>query len=167
MRLRAPKARPSVRCSVTNELVRAMTYRMYGAFIELLGAAALMLATNAASARSGAAHHGGFASAHSISHPSIARFRHHRRNNGEIVWPGVGDSFYGPNGEPTVDLTQPIPGDIRNTQAYDIPWDWAHRYPPMVTPSDRPYVPSCPTQTVTVHGEHDSTEHTVSIRRCY
>jgi hypothetical protein len=144
-----------------------MTYKMYGAFIALLGAAALMLATSAASARSGAAHHGGFASARSISHLPIGRFRHHRRNNGEVVWPAIGDSFYGPNGEPTVDLTQPIPGDIRNTQAFDIPWDWAHRYPPVVTPSDRPYVPSCPTQTVTIPGGHDGTEHTVSITRCY
>jgi hypothetical protein len=54
-----------------------------------------------------------------------------------------------------------------NTQAYDIPWDWAHRYPPVVAPSRRPYVPSCPTQTVTVPGGHDSTEHTVNITRCY
>jgi hypothetical protein len=144
-----------------------MTNRMYGAFIASLSAVMLLLASNETFARSGAAHSGRFASTHSHSRPTHS-FRHHRRNNGEILWPGVGDDFgYGPSsGEPPVDFTQPIPGDIRNTQASDIPWDWAHRYPPVVTPSDRPYVQTCPTQTVTVPG-HDSTEHTVSIMRCY
>jgi len=63
-------------------------------------------------------------------------------------------------------VTQPLPGDIRNTNAYDIPWDWAHRYPPAVAPSDRPYVPSCPAETVKVPG-HDGNEQTVNITRCY
>jgi hypothetical protein len=155
--------------SVTNELVRAMTYRMYVAFIAFLSAITLMLAANETFAKSGATHRGAFASARSISPPSVARpFRHHRGHHAGAVWPAVGDFFYGPsNGEPLVDVTPPIPGDIRNTQAYDIPWDWAHRYPPVVAPSRRPYVPSCPTQTVTVPGGHDSTEHTVNITRCY
>jgi len=142
---------------------------MYGAFIASLSVVALMLAASETFARSGAAHRGTFASAHAISHPTVARsFRHHRRNNGGILWPADGGYYYGPSsGEPMVDLTQPIPGDIRDTQAYDIPWDWAHRYPPIVTPSERPYVSSCPTQTVTVPGAHDDKEHTVSITRCY
>jgi len=141
-----------------------MAYRMHGAFVASLSVVALLLAANETSARSGTAHRG-FTSRHSISHPSAAQFhRHHRRNNFGTVWPG---DEYGPSyGEPTVDVTQPLPGDIRNTNAYDIPWDWAHRYPPAVAPSDRPYVPSCPAETVKVPG-HDGKEQTVNITRCY
>ena len=143
-----------------------MTYRKYGTLIGSLSAAALMLAASETSARSGAAHNGGFRSAHSISRAAAAHsFRHHRRNNAQAFWPGVGDSFYGPsNGEPLVDLAQPGAGDIHS--AYDIPWDWAHRYPPAVIPSDRPYVPSCPSETVTVPGRNGEAQ-TVSVMRCY
>ena len=154
-------------CSVTNELVRVMAYRMYRAVIASLGVVALMLAANETFARSGAAHGGGFASTHSTSHPSWARsLRHHRRNNVGTHWPALGGFFYGPsNGEPLVDATQPS-GDVHYTYTYDVPWDWAHRYPPNVIPSDRPYVPSCPAETVTVPG-HGGQEQTVSIMRCY
>ena len=143
-----------------------MTYRMYGAFIASLSAVALMLAANPAFARSGAAVRGGFT--HSISHASAAHlFRHHRRNNIGAFWPGVEDYPYGPsNGEPMVDGAPPASGDIHYTQTYDVPWDWAHRFPPAVTPSDRPYVSSCPAETVTVLG-HDGREQTVNIMRCY
>ena len=169
MRLRVPEARPSVLAKLlsTQRLVRAMTYRMYGAFIASLSAVALLLAANETFARSGAAARGGF-STHSISHRSVVQsLRHHRRNNAGALWPAVGDFYYGPsNGEPMVDFTQPVPGDIRDTQAYDVPWDWAHRFPPIVAPSERPYVPSCPTETVTVPG-HNGTEQTVSVMRCF
>jgi hypothetical protein len=139
---------------------------MYGAFIASLSIVALMLAANETFARSGAAQRGGFTSTHSISRPSVAHsLRHHRRNNVGTLWPAVGDYFYGPsNGEPMVDVTQPTSGDI--PYAYDVPWDWAHRYPPAVIPSDRPYVPSCPAETVTVPGVGGK-EQTVSIMRCY
>jgi hypothetical protein len=164
MHLRAPGARPSSLecCQVTNEWVRAMTYRIYGALIASLGVLALTLGTSETSAR------GGFTSAHSVSHRSIAgSFRHHRRNNQGTFWPGAGDGFYGPsNGEPVAGVTQPTSGDIRYTQTYDVPWDWAHRFPPNVAPSDRPYVPSCTAQTATVPG-YDGKEQTVSITRCY
>src|SRR5271169_3079534 len=148
-----------------------MAYRKYGALVASLGAVALMLAANETFARSGAAHGGGVASRHSIAHARLAHaFRHHRRNNNNnigTVWPAFGDYSNGPStGEPMGELGQPIPGDIRNSQAYDIPWDWAHRYPPIVTPSERPYVPSCPSETVTVPG-HDGKDQTVSIMRCY
>jgi len=140
-----------------------MTYRIDGAMIASLSAVALLL--GASDTFAGSAPRGVLASTHSISHSPARSFRHHRRNHGAIVWPG---DFFGPsNGEPLVDLTQPIPGDIRNTQASDIPWDWAHRYPPIVTPSERPYVPSCAAQTVTVPGGSSSGEHTVNITRCY
>jgi len=167
MYLRARKARLSVCCcSVTNELVRAMTYRMYGAFIASLSVVALMLAANETFARSGAAVRGGAASTHSISRPSIAHsLRHHRRNNAAIFWPAVGDYYGSSYGEPMVDIPQPGSGDIQYTST-DVPWDWAHRYPPAVAPSDRPYVPSCPAETVTVPG-HGGQEQTVSIMRCY
>ena len=82
----------------------------------------------------------------------------------EGFWPGD-SSFYGPsNGEPILDGTQGASRDIHYT--YDVPWDWAHRYPPAVAPSDRPYVPGCGSETVTVPG-HDGEERTVNVVRCY
>jgi len=145
-----------------------MTYRMYGAFIASLSAVAFMLSANQTFARSGAAHGGGFTPTHSTFHPHVAQsFRHHRRNDGGTFWPADGAYDYGPsNGEPTVEGTPPASGDIHTTYTYDVPWDWAHRYPPAVTPSDRPYVPSCPTEAVTVPGR-DGTEKTVNVTRCY
>jgi len=170
MHLRAPEARPSVRWRPAQQptnWVRNMAYRKSGAMIASLSAVALMLAASETSARSGSAHRAGVASRHSTAHQSFAHaLRHHRRNDQGTVWPAYGDYSFGPTGEPTADFTQPLPGDIRNTQAYDIPWDWAHRYPPMVTPSARPYVPSCPSETVKVPG-HNGEEQTVSIMRCY
>src|SRR5260370_18835470 len=145
-----------------------MTYRMYGALIASLSLVALVLPANETFAASGAARRGGFTSTHSISHRPVAQsLRHHRRNNVGAFWPAGGDFFYGPsNGEPLVDGTQPISGDTHSTYTYDVPWDWAHRYPPLVTPSDRPYVPICPAETVTVLG-HDGQEQTVNIMRCF
>ena len=145
-----------------------MTYRVHRVLFASLSAVALMLAANETFARSGTVPGGGFTSTHSISRPSVARsLRHHRRNNVGTFWPAVGDSYYGPsNGEPAVDVSQPISGDIHQTYSYDVPWDWAHRYPPAVTPSERPYVPSCPGETVTVSG-HGGKEQTVNIMRCY
>ena len=174
MRLRARKARPSVRrgaaggCLLTKRLVRAMAYRMYGTVIASLGAVALMLAANETFAGSGAAPHGRVTATHSFSHPPGAQsFRHHRRNNVGVFWPAVGDFSYGPsNGEPMVDVAPPTSGDVHYTYTYDVPWDWAHRYPPMVTPSDRPYVSSCPEETVTFPGR-DGKERTVNVMRCY
>jgi hypothetical protein len=143
-----------------------MTYRMNAAFIASLSVVALTLAANETFAKSGAALRS--ASTPSISRPSIAHsLRHHRRNNVGAFWPGGGDFGYGPSyGEPTANVAQPASGDIHYTQTYDIPWDWAHRFPPAVTPSDRPYVSSCPAETVTVPGRY-GTEQTVNITRCY
>jgi hypothetical protein len=152
-----------------------MAYRKYGALIASLGVAALVFAADEAFARSGAAPHGVVAAKHPIAHSQFSRFnrfnRFNRRNNfGNnfgAVWPAYDDSFYGPStGQPPVDITQPIPSDIRNSQAYDIPWDWAHRYPPLVTPGDKPYVSTCPSETVKVPG-HNGNEQTVNIMRCY
>ena len=63
------------------------------------------------------------------------------------------------------DINQSITGDIRYTYTQDVPWDWPHRFPPMVAPSDRPYVQSCAAETVTVPGRNG--ERTVNIMRCY
>ena len=84
-----------------------------------------------------------------------------------IFWPAIGGFDYGPTGgEPVAGVTQPISSDVHYTYTYDVPWDWAHRYPPAVAPSERPYVSSCPAETVTVLGR-DGAQKTVNIMRCY
>jgi hypothetical protein len=65
-----------------------------------------------------------------------------------------------------VDATQPVSGDVQYSNTYAFPWDWAHRFPPAVILSERPYVPSCPTEAVTVSGR-DGKEQTVNITRCF
>ena len=65
-----------------------------------------------------------------------------------------------------VDAAPPMSGDVHYTNTYDVPWDWAHRLPPMVAPSERPYLPSCPTETVTVTGRGGQ-EQTVNVMRCF
>jgi hypothetical protein len=141
---------------------------MYGTLVASLSAVALMLAANETFAGSGAAPRGGFTTAHSSSHPSLGpSFRHHRRNNVGALWPTFGGFDYGPsNGEPLFEGAPPTSGDVHYTYTYDVPWDWAHRFPPAVTPSERPYVPSCPAEAVTVPGRGGG-EQTVSIMRCY
>ncbi|MGH9695820.1 MAG: hypothetical protein ACRD5Z_16830, partial [Bryobacteraceae bacterium] len=75
--------------------------------------------------------------------------------------------FYAPpTNESMIDATRPMSGDMHYTYTYDVPWDWAHRFPPNVIPSERPYVPSCPAENVTVAGR-DGKEQTVSVMRCY
>jgi hypothetical protein len=140
---------------------------MYGALIASVGAAALLLAANEAFARSGGAPRAGIAP-QSASRPFIGHsFRHHRRNNNVgIFWP-ADTGYNGQNGEPVADAVPPAPSnEVRYTYTYDVPWDWAHRFPPNVAPSDRPYVSSCPAESVTVPGR-GGTEHTVNVIRCY
>ena len=146
-----------------------MVYKKYRALIVSLGAsAALVFAADQAFARSGGVSHGGIAGRHPIARHNNFLHRNFRNNNNFnngfwAAWPD--DYSYGPPlGEPP--LAQPLPSDIRNSQAFDIPWDWAHRYPPIVTPGDKPYVITCPAETVNVPG-HDGKEQTVNITRCY
>lgn len=143
-----------------------MKYRVSGALVASLSVAAIMLAPNPAFARSGAAQGGRVASTHPAFHPPGVRpFRHHR--GGAIVWPGYDAFDYGtPGGEPLVDATQPPSGDVHYTYKQDVPWDWAHRYPPAVEPSNRPYVSSCPQETTTFTGR-DGKDQTVNVMRCY
>ena len=176
MHWRARKPRLSVSWATAQmyELVCAMAYKMYAVFIASLGVA-LTLASSGPFGRSGAANAGRPASTHSTSHRSVARsLRHHHGLNTGAFWPAAGGFFYNPpNGEPTVDFPQPQSGDVHYMCTYDIPWDWAHRCPPIVGSSEppsaqvvRPYVPACPAQTVTVP-TGDGKEQTVNIVRCY
>jgi hypothetical protein len=143
-----------------------MTYRMHGALVASLSLVALSFAGNETFARSGAAP--GAAHARGPVPPSVAAsLRHHRGNRARAFWPGGGGFFYDPSmGQAPVDFAQPAPRDMHYTYTYDVPWDWAHRYPPAVIPSARAYVPECPEQTVTVAGKGGK-QQTVNIIRCY
>jgi hypothetical protein len=131
------------------------------------GALTLVLAANEAVARTGggAGGRGGVATARPIARPIVPHaFRHHRG-----FFPGAGGFYYAPDGTPVTDVAQPPSStsqDIRYTYTYDVPWDWAHRYPPNDVPSDRPYVSSCTPENVRVPGRNGG-EQTVTVTRCY
>jgi hypothetical protein len=96
--------------------------------------------------------------------------RHHRRNIGTF-FPAVGGFFGTPfNAQPNIDVRQTITDGIY-TCTYDIPWDWPHRCPPIVTPPELPAAPivrapSCLPQPMTV-GMSDGKDQTITIVRCY
>jgi hypothetical protein len=138
---------------------RRMACRTYGALIASFGVAALLLASSTETdARSGTAPRGTFTS----HHPA---FRHHTRVPG-IVLPGTSGYYDDAAGAPlAAEIPAPASNDVRYTYTQDVPWDWAHRYPPAVVPSDRPYVSSCPTESVTVPGRGG--DRTINITRCY
>ena len=135
---------------------------MYGILIASVGAIALTVAASETFAAS--------RGAHMTSHRGAAHaFRHHHRSQqGAFIWDGGGyyDGYnYGPTGEAVLDGA-PLTGEVRNSNASAIPWDWAHRYPPAVMPSDRPYVSSCGAETVTVPDGRGGTGQ-VNVIRCY
>jgi hypothetical protein len=140
---------------------------MVGKFVTLAACAvamAIILAASEASARSAAAGRGGVVSSRPMFRPIAPHaFRNHRG-----FFPGVGGDYYGPDGTPTNEVTLPAhtSSDIRYTYTYDVPWDWAHRFPPNVVPSDRPYVPDCTAEAVTVPGRAGG-QQTVNVTRCY
>jgi hypothetical protein len=140
---------------------------MYFALIAGLGVAASTLQTTDAFARSGSAS-GAFASMRPIGRPGVAHsFRHHGRGFvGGTFWPGDVDTGSPAYGEPVTAAPLGNPNDVHYTYTYDVPWDWAHRYPPQVVPSDRPYVSSCPVESVKVAGSKGG-EQTVNVMRCY
>ena len=148
-----------------------MAYRMYLTLIASVSAAALMLASSETSARSGVAV-GGFSAARPIANASAAPwFRHRARHNSGNYWLGAGGYYDGPsNGgrfaDFMPDVTQSSSREIRYTYTEDVPWDWAHRFPPMVAPSDRPYVSSCSTEPVKVP-DGNGDERIINITRCY
>ncbi|OKO92178.1 hypothetical protein AC629_00860 [Bradyrhizobium sp. NAS80.1] len=148
-----------------------MMSRSHGALLASLSATALLLVASDSFARPGGAAAHGLTAAPSraVARPPIApgaRFR--GRNNPWVYWPGGGAFFYDGTtySQPFIDAGQPFSNDERYAYSYDVPWDWTHRFPPNVVPSDRPYVPSCPTEQVTVPGRGGG-EHTVNIMRCY
>jgi hypothetical protein len=154
-----------------------MMNRVYVAFITFLSVA-ITLASNQAFGGSGAAPGGSSASTNSIFRPSVTRLPHHHNGrNIRALFPATGGFFWEPsngfwrpsNGEPNVEVTQKITGDIY-TCSYYLPWDWVHRCPPIASPPEPPpppvvYAPACPTQTVTVPGA-DGKDQTVTMVRC-
>ena len=119
-------------------------------------------------ARSGAPAVAGAAGARPGVQTPMARapFRHHNGRAFGGFWPTVGGYGYydgSPYGAPAIDVTQP--SNVHYTYTYDVPWDWAHRFPPNVVPSDRPYAQSCTTEPVTVPGRGG--DHVVNVTRCY
>lgn len=143
-----------------------MTLKKIGV-VASLGVAALALSAGEAFARGGK----GGASAAPFVRPGVPigqrPFLHHRRGFGGGFWPGGVYYDGAPYGEPLMSSSLPLSTDVNYTYTYkqDVPWDWAHRYPPNVTPSDRPYVPACSNEPVTVPGR--SGEQTVNVIRCY
>ena len=147
------------------KLVRIMTYRKLAA-LAAIGAIALAFTTNETVARTGGVAAGpraGIAPVRPIPH-GLHDFRHRgSRFGGGFYWPGYGDTYgaTAATGEP---ITAPLagPNEVHYTYTQDVPWDWAHRFPPNVTPSDRPYVPGCGAEAVDVGGGK-----TVNVIRCY
>jgi len=139
-----------------------MANKLYGAVVASLSAVTLMLASSETFAASSGS---GFRGPTQAAHRPLARRFGHPRHKSTFLWPG--GIFYEPSAsEPSADVTSPPSNDVRYTYIYDVPWDWAHRFPPDVVPSDRPYVKSCPSEAVTVPGS-DGGEQTVNIMRCY
>jgi hypothetical protein len=150
-----------------------MTLKIVG-IVASLSAAALTLSAGETSARTA----GGGRAAVPFVRPGVPLVRpvvppgtrpflaHHRRNFIGGLWP-AGGYYYGgaPYGEPMADSTLPASNEITYTYKQDVPWDWAHRYPPAVAPSDRAYVPACSSEPVTVPGRGG--EQTVNVIRCY
>ena len=146
-----------------------MTLKMAGV-IASLGAVALAFSAGATFARGGGGKGGVAAPFVRPGVPIAPRppfLHHHRRGFAGGLWP-TGGYYYGgaPYGEPMADASLPVSNDITYTYKQDVPWDWAHRYPPMVAPSDRPYVPACSSEPVTV-GAHGGGEQIVNVIRCY
>jgi hypothetical protein len=142
-----------------------MTYRKLAALVAI-GAIALVFATDETVARPGAVAAGPRAQIAPVRPiPHALHGLHHRGRffGGGFYWPGYGDTYGAtvPIGEP---ITAPLggPNEVRYTTIQDVPWDWAHRFPPNVAPSDRPYVPGCGAEAVDVGGGK-----TVNVIRCY
>jgi len=109
------------------------------------------------------------ASTHTQSLRSMARSHHrqHGRGTGAFFLPST------PVYDQGIDIA-PSSGDMNYNYTYkrDVPWDWAHRYPPSyyaLPPAPPPVMyehsPGCPSQTVTVPTQ-DGREQTISIVRC-
>ena len=149
-----------------------MMNKVYAVLILSLGAT---VAASHAFGGPGTGHAVASAAAHSSVHPSITRSPHHHPGRtvgnffpatGGFIWNSQPDEAIAPV------VSGPISGDINYTYKYDVPWDWAHRYPPgflgsppaPLAPSVS-YTPGCPAQTLTVPGA-DGKNQTVTVVRC-
>lgn len=147
-----------------------MTYKMYAVSKCAALGVALALASSQAFGGPGVRTGGVTAAPHSAPHRSA-----HRVPNRTLL-PVAGGYYYGDGSysrPQATELMQPLSGDFTYTYKMDVPWDWAHRYPPgflgapmqsSAAPA-RAYVPGCPAQVVTVPGA-DGKDQTVSIVRC-
>jgi hypothetical protein len=140
-----------------------MTYTKFGTLVASVGVMAFALVSHEASARP-VASRGTVAAARPLVRPFAAHSFRHR--HGSVFMPGFAGDFYGPGGAPVAEVPPPASSDVHYTYTYDVPWDWAHRYPPNVAPSDRPYAPACTAEPVTVPGR-DGGDHVVNVTRCY
>ncbi|QOZ28162.1 hypothetical protein [Bradyrhizobium sp. CCBAU 51753] len=143
---------------------RTSAYRTSVALAASVGVAALLASSTESFARSGSAQAQGPRGGFAPSRPAHPGFRHHGRGV-STFWPGYGYDNGPYSSEPLAQAIPAVSNDYRYTYTYDVPWDWAHRYPPAVVPSDRPYVSSCPTESVTVPGRGG--DRTINITRCY
>jgi hypothetical protein len=145
-----------------------MSIGKFAKLTAVAGALTLVLAADDAAARTGGGGgRVGVVAARPIARPIVPHaFRNHNHRG---FFPGAGGFYYAPDGTPVTDMTPPPSNtsqDIRYTYTYDVPWDWAHRFPPNVVPSDRPYVSSCTNEPVIVPGSRGG-EQTVNVTRCY
>jgi hypothetical protein len=146
-----------------------MTYKIYAVSKCAALGVALALASSQAFGGPAVTSSGVSAAPHSAPHRSV-----HRVPNRALL-PVAGGYYYGGgvyNRAQAAELMQPLSGDFTYTYKMDVPWDWAHRYPPgfLGAPTSsssmpaRAYVPGCPAQSVTVPGA-DGKDQTVSIVR--
>jgi hypothetical protein len=141
----------------------------FRAFIASLGLVVFVLEASETLAASGAWHGPTSGATHAPFHPPFARplqhHRHHQLGAFGAFGPGYGGYFYEPSdGEPIVDVPPPVSGEFSQPYAYDVPWDWAHRFP--LAPADGAHVPACPEEAVTIR-RHDGKEQTINVMRCY
>jgi len=89
------------------------------------------------------------------------------------IGPYGGIGAYGPNGGLSAGPFSGLYVDVYRpgfTCTYDIPWDWAHRCPPIPAAPEPPLAPaarapSCVPQSVTVPGS-DGKDQTITMVRC-
>lgn len=144
-----------------------MTGRLLRVSMASVAALALTLTATETWARASAAPRGPVTAPHAtVRAPGGPTFRHARRGGIGPYWP-AGGAYYNPgDADAIAGPVPPASADINYTYKYDVPWDWAHRYPPNVVPSDRPYVSSCSSEPVVVPGR-DGRAQTVNVTRCY
>jgi hypothetical protein len=115
-----------------------MTHKICRTLIASVGAVALVLAASEALADPAITHVGGLAPPHPVSPSPAGRPTHRHRGTG-VFWPSAGDYYYGPSydEQPMMDARPPrASDDIRYTCTLDIPWDYVHRCPQPVAPSE-------------------------------